>query len=513
MRATVWWTGLTVLLAPILSAQAPSLAERIDRIAERPQFKGSLIGVEVASLDRDTTYYVRNGDQLFVPGSTTKLLTVGTALNLLGPDYRFHTKVYRTGPVSADGTLEGDLVLVASGDPNLSNRIGGDSLRFVNEDHSYGSDPSTDLVSSDPLLVMRELASRIKARGIRRIAGSVRVDAGLFQANERELGTGVMISPAVLNDNIVDLVVAAGDRPGAPARLTVLPETPYLSVVNRIVTVPPDSASGWDIASDSLAPDGSRVIVLTGTQRLDAKPGLLGYKVPEPDRFLAAGLRRALADSGIRAAATAPRRPAPVYDPDHVVAEHVSPPFREAAKVILKVSQNLHASMLPYLLGAVLRGATTVQAGFDLERDLLSRAGLDLSGAVQSDGAGGAALFSPDFMVGYLRWMARQKTFTDFHHGLPILGRDGTLAKISVDAPAAGHVFAKTGTFVDADLLNGGWIVQGKGLAGYLTTRAGERLAFAIFINRVKVADPDQFQTVVGQAAGDIAAAVYDAIP
>ena len=288
-----------------------------------------------------------------------------------------------------------------------------------------------------------------------------------------------------------------------------------MHVVNRLVTVPADSTTDGDITADSLNPDGSRTIVLSGTKRLGGTPGMLGYKVPEPDRFLAAGLRRALADSGVTAAPASRTRPAfpTAYDSAQVVAEHVSLPFRETAKVILKVSQNLHASMMPYVLGAVLKGATGVQAGFDLEHEMLSKAGLDLTGAVQSDGAGGAALFSPDFMVSYLRWMATQPTFAAFKHGLPILGRDGTLAKISVDAPAAGHVFAKTGTFVDQDLLNRGWIVQGKGLAGYMTTRAGHQLAFAIYLNRIKVSKPSQFQELVGQAAGDIAAAMYDAIP
>ena len=82
-----------------------------------------------------------------------------------------------------------------------------------------------------------------------------------------------------------------------------------------------------------------------------------------------------------------------------------------------------------------------------------------------------------------------------------------TLAKISRDA-AAGHVFAKTGTLVDADLLNRGLVVQGKGLAGFLTTRSGRRLAIAIFVNRVKVTNPAQIQELLGQAAGDIAAAI-----
>ncbi|MEO8451843.1 MAG: D-alanyl-D-alanine carboxypeptidase/D-alanyl-D-alanine-endopeptidase [Gemmatimonadota bacterium] len=512
-----WIVALASLLGTSpAAAQGPSLADRITKITERPEFKGALFGIKVVSLDRDSVVFSLNSDKLFVPGSTTKLLTVGTALQLLGSDYRFHTKVYRTGPVGADGTLRGDLVLVASGDPNLSHRIRGDSLLFVDEDHSYGNDPATDLVAGDPLQVLRKLAGQVKAHGIKRITGSVRVDASLYDGGERELGTGVMISPIVVNDNIVDIVIAAGDKVGAPAKLTVQPTTGYVHVINKIVTGSADSASAGDITTDSLNHDGTRTIVLTGRKRIGGKPGLLTYKVAEPDRYAAAGLVRALQDAGIVVTvakpALLPAKPGR-YAADQVVAEHVSPPFREAAKVILKVSQNLHASAMPYVLGAVLKGTKDAQGGFDLEHEFLTKAGLDLAGAVQSDGAGGSALYTPDFMVSYLRYMATQKSAADFIHALPILGRDGTLAKISRDAPAAGHVFAKTGTLVDGDLLNRGLIVQGKGLAGYLTTRSGQRLVIAIYINRVKVSNGDQIQSMVGQAAGDVAAAIYDAVP
>jgi D-alanyl-D-alanine carboxypeptidase len=87
--------------------------------------------------------YKLNESKLFVPGSTTKLLSEGTMLEILGADYRFHTKIYRTGPIAKDGTLQGDLVLVASGDLDLSNRIQPeDTLTFEDEDHSYGGPDS-----------------------------------------------------------------------------------------------------------------------------------------------------------------------------------------------------------------------------------------------------------------------------------------------------------------------------------------------------------------------------------
>jgi D-alanyl-D-alanine carboxypeptidase/D-alanyl-D-alanine-endopeptidase (penicillin-binding protein 4) len=218
------------------------------------------------------------------------------------------------------------------------------------------------------------------------------------------------------------------------------------------------------------------------------------------------------------------------YRPENVVAEHVSAPLSEEIKVTLKTSQNLHASMMPYDLGALVARATTdsggpagpasrgiEQAGYDLEREFLLRAGLDLSGASQGDGAGGsrAAYFTPDFIVQYLVYMSRQKDFRIFHDSLPILGRDGTLWNIQKDSPAAGHVYAKTGTFGTYDALNRRTMLNGKGLAGYLTTLDGRHLVFALYINSVLLPDnqPDPAQSMVGQALGEIAAAAYSAQP
>src|SRR5205807_1334511 len=164
------------------------------------------------------------------------------------------------------------------------------------------------------------------------------------------------------------------------------------------------------------------------------------------------------------------------YTAENQVAEHVSPPLAEEIKVTLKVSQNLHAGMGPYLLGALVAKDTKnpLDAGFHVEHDFLQAAKLDLSGAGQGDGAGGdwADLFSPDFMVHYLTYWTTRPDYQVFFNALPILGKDGTLAKIQTNSPGAGHVFAKTGTFGSEDKLNGMMMLNGKGLAV-----SGDRLA------------------------------------
>ncbi|HEX4921688.1 MAG TPA: D-alanyl-D-alanine carboxypeptidase, partial [Candidatus Bathyarchaeia archaeon] len=116
----------TALLSQSKSGQADTLEAQIRRIMDRPEFAHSTFGIEIYSMDSGSLLYQLNPDKLLVPGSTTKLVTEGTALELFGGDYRFHTYVYRTGPIDQKGVLEGDLVLVASGDLNLSGRIQSD---------------------------------------------------------------------------------------------------------------------------------------------------------------------------------------------------------------------------------------------------------------------------------------------------------------------------------------------------------------------------------------------------
>jgi N-acyl-D-amino-acid deacylase len=495
------------------------LEDRIQKIMARPEYAHSTFAIEFLSLDSGKVIYRWNADKLVVPGSTTKLLTEGTALELLGSDYRFHTRVYRTGQLKADGTLEGDIVLVASGDPNLSGRILPDgTLGFENEDHSYGGVDSKG-VGSDPVLVIHELAQQIVQKGVKRLQGRVLVDAHLFPEGTRELGTGVVISPIVVNDNVIDVIASPGVTEGSPIVLQISPKTSYVQFINKATTRKADSKADVNYSDEKTNADGTHSVTVTGNIPLGKPVGMMSYPVPEPSRFAETVFTEALRENGV-AIKSVEQNATPDfkalssnYVDQNLLAEHISPPLREEVKVTLKVSQNLHASMTPYLLGALLSHAdkNIDQAGFDLEHDFLKRNGLDLTAASQSDGAGGNALFTADFIAQYLLFMSKQENFADFQRGLPIMGRDGTLAKIQTDSAAAGHVFAKTGTYLVGNSLNKNLMVTGKGLSGYMETSSGQKLVLALYVNNVGVPeDSELVQKIVGGALGEIASAAYD---
>src|SRR5882724_4476849 len=414
-RALLLLILFSLSIPPARAQSEVSLAQRIQKVISRPEFAHANFGIEFYSLDRGKVIYALNADKLFVPASTTKILTEGTLLAKLGADYRFHTHVYRTGPVDSKGKLKGDLILVAGGDPNLSNRIQPDgTLAFVDQDHSYQG----PALPGDPLLVIRQLAKDVAANGIRKIDGRVLIDATLFPDGPREGGTNVVMSSIMVNDNVIDLIGSPGAKVGDPVDLKSSPQTSYIKLVNHLLTSPAGTKPSFESPDFATNPDGSVSVTLSGSLPVGIAPQPATIAVPSPTKFAETVFREALSAARIQIKSG----PAPnvtdfspyarFYGTENQVAEHVSPPLSEEIKVTLKVSQNLHAGMGPYLLGTLVAKDTKgpLDAGFKVEHDFLQSAKLDLSGAAQGDGAGGdwADLFSPDFMVHYLTyWSTR----------------------------------------------------------------------------------------------------------
>ncbi len=504
-----------------LALAAPARASQsLDRIMSRPGLKHALVAGEVYDLDAHKVLFAHNAGTFMEAASNTKLLTMGTSLALLGPDFRFVTPVYRTGAIDPAGTLHGDVVLVASGDPNLSQRVQPDgTLAFENSDHEDGGSVDAQAVPGDPLLVLRQLAAQVAQSGVKRIDGRVSVDASLFSAQGIELEESVTLTPIVLNDNIVDITAKAGPKPGDAVAISVSPETPYVTFVNKITA----GAAGSEYAvtqDDVKNPDGTHTVTLGGT----IPPGLtmlVDYDVPEPQVFAEMAFALALKDAGVAIATPANAPPfshdaaAPSYVAANRVAQHVSPPLSQDVRVTLKVSQNTHAAMQIPIWAVYVAHAKSdfMAAGFAQERAFLIRAGLDVDAAAQQDGDGSASFYTPDFLVHWLAWISTQPWYPAFHGGLPILGVDGTIYDIQQSSPAKGKVFAKTGTTGATDLLNDRFLMN-KALAGYTTTRSGRHVAFAFSVNRlpgrVSIDREKDLYHFAGELLGSMATATYE---
>ena len=103
------------------------------------------------------------------PASNEKLLTIVTALRLLGPDAQLRTSLVATEPV-LDGVIDGDLRLVGGGDPTFSTRAFGS--------RTYGIRVAT----------AEQLAGRLRLAGVVRVTGRLLADSSLF--DEQIAGPG-----------------------------------------------------------------------------------------------------------------------------------------------------------------------------------------------------------------------------------------------------------------------------------------------------------------------------------
>jgi serine-type D-Ala-D-Ala carboxypeptidase/endopeptidase (penicillin-binding protein 4) len=500
-----------LLLGPARAAD--DLDAQVKKITDAPLYKHARWGILVVDRKTGQTVYERNADQLFAPASVTKLYSGAAALVKLGPQRKFETAVYRRGEL-AEGRLRGDLIVVAGGDFTLGGRTDAQGrLAFKDHDHIYANwmDTKAELTDTDPLAGLKDLARQVKAAGVSRLDGDVLIDDRLF-ARARGSGSGPdLLTPVVVNDNVLDVVVTPADEAGKPAKVQLRPRTAFLQVDVRVDTVAADKKPHVEVRHV-----GAQRYVVRGSIPAGHRPLVRICPIDEPAGFARALFIAALRREGAQVRASALQPPTAelpekgAYGGLKCVAVHTSPPFSEMLKVTLKVSHNLYASMFPLLL-AVKDGKRTLPEGMRLQRQALAELGVDVAGISLESGAGGGNgdRVTPRATVQLLLALAKRPEFAAFKEALPVLGVDGTLSDaVPADSPARGKVFAKTGTYGDADLLNDRVLLRSKALAGVMTTADGRRLAFAFFVNEVplpKGATP----TGVGKDLGRLCEVFY----
>jgi D-alanyl-D-alanine carboxypeptidase/D-alanyl-D-alanine-endopeptidase (penicillin-binding protein 4) len=453
--AAAWAGGLAV--AAGREASPAALRRDLDRIVARPALAHAWWGIEVRSLRSGRTLYARDAEKNFKPASTLKLVTTAAALDAFGPDARLRTSVETAGRLDAHGRILGDVYLVGRGDPNLSGRF-----------HAGRAVAPLD-----------ELAEALRASGVRRIEGRLVGHEGLFPGDRRGedwawgdlvWSYGAEVSALSFNDNTAQLSASPGERPGDPLVVDRDPQTAHYAVASTAVT----SAAGTKPEMVLRADPGTNLFRLSGSLPAGGEPWQGSVAIADPARYAAVVFAELLAAKGIRVTGAVATSSDPLPGGLRVLAARESEPMSEIVKVVNKRSQNLHTEMLLRLLGAKVNGAGTVEAGHEALEDFLHRLGVpaqtwslqDASGLSRSD------VLTPHGLVALLAAMDRHRHAGVFRDSLPVAGVDGTLEGRLRGTPAQGRVLAKTGSLRHVNAL-----------AGYATTRGGERLAFAIVLN------------------------------
>lgn len=466
------------------------IAPAVDRILDAPPYDQMHFGVLAVDAASGRILYARNAKRKFVPASNEKLLVTTTAWSVLGPDYRYQTALWRTGG-EEDGTLEGDLVLVGTGDPTLSEPF-----------WSSGQE------------ALDALADSLTRAGVRRVAGGLVVDVSTWdsttvgptwEAEDLRHAYAATGGAFAIDRGELRIVARGGASPAEAPGLTWSPVGSPDFVTSQVVTAPADTTTR---IRGSYLPE-SRKLVLEGRVRAGATDTVL-VALRDPVRQAAAALYRTLKAHGVAfdsgwSVAWEPGVPlgggcvtgsVPVCAGGTRVAGLTSPPLADIVEAILELSQNWMAEQLIRTLGATRGEQGSWSDGVTVVRTFLqNEMGVDSLDIAPRDGSGLSAydLVTPRALVTILRAMAARPDGDRFRHALAEPSEKKSTLEDRLRG-MEGRLFAKTGTISNVN-----------SLSGYLVGNGGREVVFSILSNgsglpsaRVREAIDDVVRVLAG---------------
>jgi D-alanyl-D-alanine carboxypeptidase/D-alanyl-D-alanine-endopeptidase (penicillin-binding protein 4) len=455
--------GTCVSEALCASSQSTrNLSSFIQTLINKPQFRTANWGIKIVQLTTGEEVYSYNAEKLFLPASNRKLFTTALALDRLGGGFRYKTYLLKSGEVSEQGYLRGDLIVKACGDPSIGNAFN---------------------PAQRPDAVFRQWAEAMKQKGIHYVRGSLIIDCSAFDP-EGIMGPGwawdhqpdnyaPYVSAFAYYQNQV-AIIAKPAAEGQHCAIRTFPNLSLFKVINDTMTVPSNAGYGLHITRQY----DKNEFHIEGKMLTTGKQEEQLLTVVEPELVAGESLKASLMEQGItirgdvRISYTpvAPKLPGA----DETIAVYESPELRELIRHTNKHSDNFFAEQLYKSISYFASGKGSYEATHEIEKRFLSRIGVNADSLSLADGCGLSRLnlVSPDSVVQLLRFMHGSQESGAFLDSLPVSGKDGTLHGRMGDAVMQGRVIAKTGTMARTNCLS-----------GYLRTRSGDMLVFSLMAN------------------------------
>jgi D-alanyl-D-alanine carboxypeptidase/D-alanyl-D-alanine-endopeptidase (penicillin-binding protein 4) len=478
---------------------SPALNARLDKILRSSAASRGFWGIEMAELPSGRVLFSRDAQHLFHPASNMKLFTTAAGLELLGPDFVFHTTVESDSGPDVQGRVQ-NLYLVGRGDPS-----------FCEDILPPAANPPE--AKNHPCSTLQILAEQLRARGVLEVSGPLVADDSYFlwqpyihgwAAEDLLWGYGATVSALAWNSNALELRIKPALKVGERAQVWLDPLADYYQLNNSIET---GGAGTEKTLFVERGLDSMRLDVW-GQVPLDAGETAERVAIAHPAQLIGELFRQALEGAGIvvrggvqvrhvtRLEAALPRHTPLQLSPRVVLAEHDSQPLQTIVKVTNKESSNFYAEMLLRTLAREVKHRGGLEDGLDVLSEFARQIGAEPGETVFADGSGLSRddLVAPDALVKLLIHMASVPTFDVFLDTLPVAGVDGTLAGRFKGTRLEGRIHAKTGT-----------LEQVNALSGYMDLPSGKRLAFSIIGNSHPLKEQQGVATL-----DQIALAVYD---
>lgn len=439
------------------------LKRDIDDILNNKELFNANYGIYIKNLDSNEVLYQYNSEKNFIPASTNKLVLTYSALNLLGPNYKFSTSLYLDGIKKSNGDFEGNVIIRGLGDPSHSNYF-----------------------KSNPISLLEEFALALDSLGIKNIKGNIIGDDRFFDNIYYAKGWmwddfiytfSSQINSLSINENKVDFILKASNSISKDPIVSIFPENKYIHLYNSIKSTDYNTVLYINPFRDFKSND----IYLSGNIPIDSlskEEYKISVTIDNPTLFFLNLFKSTLENYKIQfKGALLNSRDLEVdysYADLNLIKEIISPDLIEIISNINKVSNNFASDMILKTISKELTGIGNFEDGIEEIKKFLKRNKIDVDNISLNDGSGLSRynLLSPIFQCKLLTLIYRDKYRDLFINSLAQPGKNGTLRNRLTGSKAEFRVFAKTGTMSNVS-----------NICGYVITEDNQKLAFSLMFN------------------------------
>ncbi|HEX6691099.1 MAG TPA: D-alanyl-D-alanine carboxypeptidase/D-alanyl-D-alanine-endopeptidase [Burkholderiales bacterium] len=436
------------------SAFGQSLPHTVEQALTKVGIPRSNVAVVVQEAGSARTALAINSRAAMNPASVMKLVTTYSALELLGPAYRWKTEVYAEGE---------DLYLKGYGDPKLN--------------------------LESFWLMLRAL----RARGLRDVKGDIYLDRSWFLPQpeapfDDDTYRPYNVTPDALLVNFKTLrffFIPDGTR--SAVNINAEPALPGLEIVNQLRLAEgaacPEGRAFRDRIQADFQPKPPRA-AFTGAYPAACGERDLSVALYQPEEYVTAMVRHLWTEMGGWWGGRA--RVGTLSPTARLVYVHESEPLPLVVRDINKFSNNVMARQLYLTLGAELGGAPgRPELAFTAVKQWLEKKPIKAPELVIENGSGLSRIerVSAANLAAMLQAAWRSPVMPEFVASLPVVAADGTMRRRLRGERVAGQAHIKTGLLNDA-----------RTLAGYVLDRSGRRYVVVMLVNHPNAPQADAAQ-------------------
>lgn len=435
-----------------------TIKKYISELTADEDLKNASLGIFIYDVDSNKVIAGLSPNKSLIPASVTKIVTTATALELFSPRHRFKTRLYTTSKLDTNCNLYGNVIIRGGGDPCfLSDRWG-----------NYYEN-----VYNDWIKVFKDL-------NIDTIYGSVLADPTIFNDIPipstwiyGDIGNyyGAGIEGLSAYENTCTLHFKSFEKGNPTNIFKITPFIPGLTFQNEVK----GSNLNKDLSYIYGAPYQNNRII-KGSIPVHQEDFEVRGSIPNPPYLVAYQLDSLLKENNIHVT----KKPSVVnetinYDSLTLIATKYAPTLSSIIQQTNTYSINLYAETIMKHIGLKKYNNGDTQSGTIATTAFWKQKGMDTDGFYLFDGSGLSRFnaFTAKQLVFVLAYMYQNsKHFDDFKNSLAVAGTSGTLRSVGKGTFAEGRIFAKSG-----------YMTRVRSYAGYVYTKTGKKLAFAMMVN------------------------------